>query len=183
MSRRPIISRCSISRASRSRRTSRRAVELLRSAADAGSPEAQYALATLYKEGSGVPKDPVAAAKLLAAAARSGNDAAQVEYAIALFNGTGVPKDESRRGRDVPQGRAQGQRRSRRTGSRASWRPAAACRPIRSAAIKWHTIAKAGGASDVWLENYMQSIKAADRTAGENAARLWLAHAQPRGRS
>jgi tripartite-type tricarboxylate transporter receptor subunit TctC len=49
-----------------------------------------------------------------------------------------------------------------------------------AAAVKWHTIAKASGASDVWLENYMQTIKEADRTAGENAARLWLAHAQPR---
>jgi TPR repeat protein len=47
------------------------------------------------------------------------------------------------------------------------------------AAVKWHTIAKAAGASDVWLENYMQTIKEADRTAGENAARLWLAHAHP----
>ena len=72
-----------------------RAAELLRRAADAGSPEAQYALATLYKEGNGVPKDPAAAAKLLAAAARSGNIAAEVEYAVALFNGTGISKDES----------------------------------------------------------------------------------------
>ena len=45
--------------------------------------------------------------------------------------------------------------------------------------MKWHTIAKAGGVSDVWLENYMQGIKEAERAAGENAARLWLAHAQP----
>jgi TPR repeat protein len=49
------------------------------------------------------------------------------------------------------------------------------------AATKWHTIAKAGGASDVWLENYLQSIKDSERAAGENAARLWLAHAAPRG--
>ena len=47
------------------------------------------------------------------------------------------------------------------------------------AATKWHTIAKAGGASDVWLENFMQRIKDNERAAGENAARLWLAHAKP----
>jgi TPR repeat protein len=47
------------------------------------------------------------------------------------------------------------------------------------AATKWHTIAKAGGASDVWLEEFMQRITDAERTAGENAARLWLAHAKP----
>jgi hypothetical protein len=155
-----------------------RAVELLRVAADAGSPEAQYALATLYKEGSGVTKDPVAAAKLLAAAARSGNDAAQVEYAIALFNGTGLPKDESAAAalfRKVAlKGNAIAQNRLARilaTGRGMPLDPAAA--------IKWHTIAKAGGASDVWLENYEQSVKEADRTAGLDAARLWLAHAQP----
>ena len=44
-----------------------------------------------------------------------------------------------------------------------------------------HTIAKAGGASDVWLEDFMRGLKDSDRAAGENAARLWLAHAAPRG--
>jgi TPR repeat protein len=47
------------------------------------------------------------------------------------------------------------------------------------AATKWHTIAKAGGASDVYLEKFVADIKANDRAAGENAARLWLAHAKP----
>jgi hypothetical protein len=31
----------------------------------------------------------------------------------------------------------------------------------------------------VWLEEFMQRIKDSERTAGENAARLWLAHARP----
>ena len=35
----------------------KRAAELFRAAADAGNSEAQYALATMYKEGRGVPKD------------------------------------------------------------------------------------------------------------------------------
>ena len=48
-----------------------------------------------------------------------------------------------------------------------------------AAAVKWHTIAKAGGTSDVWLEEFMRKIKDNERTAGENAARLWLAHAKP----
>ena len=155
------------------------AAELLRSAADAGSPEAQYALATLYKEGTGVPKDAAAAARLLAAAARSGNDAAQVEYAIALFNGAGVPKDENGAAalfrKIAAHGNTVAQNRLARILATGRGLPAD---PV--AAVKWHTIAKAGGASDVWLENYMQTIKDADRNAGENAARLWLAHAQPR---
>ena len=39
------------------------------------------------------------------------------------------------------------------------------------AATKWHTIAKADGASDVWLEDFMQRIKDTERAAGENRAR------------
>ena len=155
-----------------------RAAELLRGAADAGSPEAQYALATLYKEGNGIAKDPVAAAKLLGAAARSGNDAAQVEYAIALFNGTGIAKDENGAivlfRKAALKGNAVAQNRLARI--LATGRGVAAD-PV--AATKWHTIAKAGGASDIWLENFMQTIKPAERAAGENQARLWLAHAKP----
>jgi TPR repeat protein len=155
-----------------------RAAALLRGAADAGSPEAQYALATLYKEGNGVPKDPGAAAKLLAAATRGGNPAAEVEYAIALFNGSGVPKDEGAaaalfrkaalKGSPIAQNRLA---RILATGRGVPADPAAA--------VKWHTIAKAGGESDIFLENYMQKMKDSDRAAGENAARLWLAHARP----
>ena len=155
-----------------------RAAELMRSAADAGSPEAQYALATLYKEGNGVAKDPVAAARLLGAAARSGIVAAEVEYAIALFNGTGTAKDENAAAalfrKAAQKGNAVAQNRLARILATGRGLPAD---PI--AATKWHTIAKAGGASDIWLENYMQRIKDNERAAGENAARLWLAHAKP----
>jgi TPR repeat protein len=150
----------------------------MRIAADAGSPEAQYALATLHKEGSGVAKDPVAAARLLGAAARSGVVAAEVEYAIALFNGTGTSKDENAAAalfrKAAHKGNAVAQNRLARILATGRGLPAD---PI--AATKWHTIAKAGGASDIWLENYMQRIKDSERAAGENAARLWLAHAKP----
>ncbi len=155
-----------------------RAAELLRVAADAGSPEGQYALATLYKEGNGVPKDPAAAAKLLAAAARTGNVAAEVEYAIALFNGTGTGKDESGAAalfrKAALKGNAIAQNRLARILATGRGLPADA-----AAAAKWHTISKAGGVSDLWLEDWMQKIKETERASGENAARLWLAHAQP----
>ena len=95
MSSRPTISRCSISKASSFPQDFARAAELFRMAADAGNPEAQYALATFYKEGRGVTKDLNEAARLLGAAARAGHTDAEVEYAIALFNGTGVAKNES----------------------------------------------------------------------------------------
>ena len=121
-----------------------------------------------------------AAAKLLGTAARSGNDAAEVEYAIALFNGTGIAKDESAAAqifrKAALKGNAVAQNRFARILATGRGVPAD---PV--GATKWHTIAKAGGASDVWLENFMQTLKDSERAAGENAARLWLAHAAPRG--
>ena len=83
----------------------KRAAELLRVAADAGNPEAQYALATFYKEGTGVPKDVEKSVRLLQAAALADNVEAEVEYAIALYNGTGTPREPARRGGAVAQGR------------------------------------------------------------------------------
>ena len=61
--------------------------------ADAGNADAQYALATFYKEGRGVAKDLNEAARLLEAASLADHLEAQVEYAIALVNGTGVAKN------------------------------------------------------------------------------------------
>src|SRR4029077_12794194 len=114
------------------------------------------------------------------AASRSGNLAAEVEYAIALFNGTGIAKDESAAAamfrQAAQKGNAVAQNRSARIPPPGRGLPAD---PV--AATKWHTIAKAGGASDMWLEDFMRGLKDADRAAGENAARLWLAHAAPRG--
>ena len=101
-----MISACSTSKDSSFPQDFGRAAELFRAAANAGSPEAQYALATLYKDGRGVEKNDSEAARLLAAAALADNPDAQVEYAIALFNGTGVAKDEAARHHAVPQGRA-----------------------------------------------------------------------------
>ena len=58
MSSRPTILRCSISKARCCPQDFGRAAELMRMAAEAGNPQAQYALATFYKEGRGVKKDP-----------------------------------------------------------------------------------------------------------------------------
>ncbi len=117
---------------------------------------------------------------MLGTAARSGNDAAQIEYAIALFNGTGIAKDESAAAaifrKAALKGNAVAQNRFARILATGRGLPAD---PV--GATKWHTIAKAGGASDVWLEDFMRGLKDSERAAGENAARLWLAHAAPRG--
>jgi uncharacterized protein len=71
-----------------------RAAELLRTAAQAGLPEAQYALGTHYKQGRGVAKDMKEATRLWGLAALADNADAQVEFGIALFNGDGVTKNE-----------------------------------------------------------------------------------------
>jgi TPR repeat protein len=150
-----------------------RAAELFRSAAQLGNAEAQYALATLYKEGRGVPKDLAEAARLLAAASLADNTDAQVEYAIALFNGTGVAKNEhlaaillakaARKGSPIAQNRL--------ANILAAGRGA---NPNPVQAIKWHIIAKAGGVSDVPLDAFVQQQPPDIRAAGEKAAKPWV---------
>jgi hypothetical protein len=41
-------------------------------------------------------------------------------------------------------------------------------------ATKWHIVAKAGGISDTWLDEFVQKLTPAEREAGEKAARPWL---------
>jgi TPR repeat protein len=152
-----------------------RAAELFRKASDLGNPEAQYALATMYKDGRGVAKDMNEAVRLLAASAQASNLDATVEYAIAMFNGVGsIPKDEpgaaglflkaARRGSAIAQNRLA--------------RVLAAGRgvpvdPVQ--AIKWHIVAKAGGAGDLYLDDFVSKQKPEDRAAAEQAAKLWIA--------
>jgi len=150
-----------------------RAAELFRAAADGGNPEAQYALATLYKEGRGVSKDVAQAARLLAAASAADNTDAQVEYAIALFNGNGVARNEAlaaallqkaaRKGNAVAQNRLANVLAVGR-GLKAD--------PVE--AIKWHIVAKAGGISDIPLDLFVEKQTAEVRSAAEKAAKPWL---------
>jgi TPR repeat protein len=150
-----------------------RAAELLRSAAQAGSPEAQYALATLYKDGHGVEKSDTEAARWLALAAQADETDAQVEYAIALFNGTGVAKDEAaavvllkkaaRKGNPVAQNRL---------ANLLAIGRAITANPVE--AIKWHLVARAGGATDLKLDDFMQKQSADVRAAAEKAAQPWI---------
>jgi TPR repeat protein len=152
---------------------------LFRGAAQQGNSEAQYALATLYKDGKGVEQDPVEAARLLAAAAIAENPDAEVEYAIALFNGTGVTKDETKaavlfrkaalRGSPIAQNRLA---RLLSVGHGAAANP--------TEAIKWHLIAKAGGNGDPSLDQFAAHQPAQVRAAAEKAARPWLAVLPPK---
>jgi TPR repeat protein len=142
-------------------------------AADAGNAEAQYALATFYKEGTGVPKDLEKAVRLLQLASLAENVDAEVEYAIALFNGTGTPKNE-----------ALGVLLLRRAAKQNS--PIAQNRlahvlitglgtPVDKAeALKWHLVAKTAGKGDPGLDEKFAQLSPDDRAKGELAAKRWL---------
>jgi TPR repeat protein len=146
---------------------------LFRGAAEAGSPEAQYALATLYKEGRGVAKDAREAARWMGTAAAADYTDAQVEYAIALFNGNGVGKDEAGAAalllRAARKGSPIAQNRLAQVFASGRGLPAD---PVE--AIKWHIVSKAGGASDLKLDEFMLQQKPDIRAAGEKAAQSWV---------
>ena len=70
----------------------------------------------------------------------------------------------------------------RKTASRAFSRPVVALPADPAAATKWHTIAKASGVSDVWLEDFMQRHQGRRaRRRRERRAALARACAKPAG--
>jgi hypothetical protein len=150
-----------------------RSAELLRIAADAGNPEAQYALATFYKEGTGVPKDLERAARLLQAASLAGNVDAEVEYAIALFNGTGTSKNEPAAiallRKAAKQSNPIAQNRLARVLASGQGAPV-----DRVEALKWHTIAKTAGKGDPELDETLSKLSPEERARAEAAVRKWL---------
>jgi TPR repeat protein len=152
----------------------------MRRAADAGNPQAQYALATLYKEGHGVPKNPEEAARLLALAARADYTDAEIEYGIALFNGTGIPKNESAAAAFLLKAARKG---SAPAQSRVAFMYATG-RGIKADPVeagRWHLIALAGGVNDQFLEDFMRKMKPLDRSMAENKAKPWIARMTPLG--
>lgn len=68
------------------------AVTKVADAAVAGDAESQYALAQMYGSGSGVPRDPAAAALWLQKAANQGHANAQFSLGTSYLLGDGVPK-------------------------------------------------------------------------------------------
>ena len=145
----------------------------VKTAAQAGSPEAQYALATLYKEGRGVPKDMVEVVRLLAAASSADNTDAQVEYAIALYNGTGTPKNE-------PAAVALLRKAARQNSPIAQNRLARVLVTGQGApmdkieGLKWHLVAKTAGKGDLQLDEALSQATPEEREKAQAAARKWL---------
>ena len=151
----------------------KRSAELLRIAADAGNPEAQYALATFYKEGTGVPKDIDKAVRLLQAASLADNVDAEVEYAIALYNGSGTPKNQ-------PAAVALLRKAARQNSPIAQNRLARVLVSGQGAPVdkveglKWHIVAKTAGKGDPELDEELANLSADDRAAAQAAARKWI---------
>jgi len=121
-----------------------------------------------------VPQNPQEATRLMAAAAQADLLDAEVEYAIALFNGTGIQKDEAASAALFRKAAMQGSPIAQNRLARvyAFGRGVRAADPVQ--AIKWHLISKAGGNSDIQLDDYMQQQSPETRAAGEKAAKPWV---------
>jgi len=128
-----------------------------------------------------VAKDMREAAKLWAASALADDTDAQVEYAIALFNGDGVGKDETAAAalfrKAALRGSAIAQDRLARILAEGRGAPK---NPVE--AVKWRLISKAGGETDLKLDDFVNALDADTRSAGEKAAKPWLeALKRPKG--
>jgi hypothetical protein len=146
---------------------------LLRVAADAGNPEAQYALATFYKDGTAVPKDVEKAVRLLQAAALADNVEAEVEYAIAMYNGTGTPRNQPAA---VALLRKAAKQNNPIAQNRLAWVLAGGQgAPVdKVEALKWHIVAKTAGKGDPGLDDAFADMSPADRAKAEAEAKQWL---------
>ena len=70
-----------------------RAAAILQRAAEAGNPDAQYELASLYRSGRGVPQDDALAFRWMKAAAEKGHQKAQFNLGRMLLTGRGAALD------------------------------------------------------------------------------------------
>ncbi|MDE2064973.1 MAG: sel1 repeat family protein, partial [Bradyrhizobium sp.] len=135
--------------------------------------EAEYALATFYKEGTGVPKDLEKAGRLLQAATIAGNIDAEVEYAIALFNGSGMPKNEAAAvellRKAARQNNPIAQNRLARVLASGNGAPV-----DKVEALKWHTIAKTAGKGDPELDEMLSTMSPQDKAKAAAAVHKWF---------
>ena len=147
--------------------------EDFRRSADLGFPDAAYALALLYREGKGVPKDHGQAAQWLKRAAEENYLAAEVEYGIALFNGDGMPADE-------PGGAKWLLRAANRNNAIAQDRVARmffagrGLKQDRVEGAKWAILAAAAGLHDNWLDNQANQLTPDERKKTEQAIKIFL---------
>ena len=139
--------RRSISRAKASSRTTRRAAELYRAAAEQGDAPAQDMLSWMLLEGEVVAPDYAEARRLAQLAAAQGIAASMTRLGMIFHNALGVERDALAAARLVAQG---ARRAAMPTGRRCSAPPtisAAASRAIAVAAFAWLMRARDGGST------------------------------------
>lgn len=145
------------------------AVERFRKAAEQGYADSQYNLGVLYAEGKGVEQNKIKAGEWFAKAAIKGHPDAALDYGIMVFRGDGVKKDEkvgaewllvsAKRGNPVAQNRVA---RLYATGRVFPLDPAEA--------MKWHILARQGGRSDAWLDDFTAKLPEETQKDGETRA-------------
>jgi len=148
----------------------REVVRWLRQAVDADIPAAQYELAAIYREGTGVDADAARATALLHRAARNGHVPAMLEYGIAVFNGAGVAPDEARAASWLRRAAWHGDARARNRLALlyASGRGVEADQ-VEAAA--WHLLAASQGFDDERLDAALRDLSQEERARAEALAR------------
>lgn len=147
-----------------------RAVDLLRTAAEAEISDAQHALGVLHLRGRGVPRDLGEAARWFRRAADNGNAAGEVEYAILLFNGApGVKADETGAARYFWRAAAKGNAIAQNRLARLYVAGRGVGKnPVEAAA--WHLAAAGQGLADAWLDQALKDLPNDQRARAERLA-------------
>lgn len=151
----------------------RTAAELFRKSMDAGNVEAIYALALLYKDGSGVPQDLAKSVELMRQAADEKLVPAMVDYAIARFNGKGVEKNEEDAAKYFIKAASLNNPIAQNRLARL-YVVGRGVKPDLVEAMKWHVLARANGLPDEWLEERLRTLSQAQKTAVEEAIQRFL---------
>lgn len=147
----------------------RRAVELIRVAAESEIPDAQHALGVLHLRGRGVARDSREAAHWFLRAAENGNTAGEVEYAILLFNGDGVTADERLAARYFRRAAGRGNAIAQNRLARLYAVGRGVPKNLVEAAA-WHLLAAHRGLSDSWLDQTLKSLTGEERARAEKLA-------------
>lgn len=146
-----------------------KAVALLRTASDAELGDAQYALASLYRQGRGVERSDDNAADLMRRAAANGSLAGEVELAIMTFNGEGTGRDEEAAARlferAATRGNAIAQNRLARILSQGRGLPR---NPVEAAG--WHLAAKTQGRGDPELDAVFANLTPDEKIRAQRLA-------------
>lgn len=148
------------------------AAELMKEAADAELPEAQYDYGSMLIEGAGVAPNPAEGARYIGLAAEQNLVPAQVDYATLLYLGQGVDKDVAAAatwyGRAAEAGNAVAQNRYAKllaVGEGVTLN-------LEDAAM-WRALARRQGLSDPSLDRLLVSIPEDELARAEERARFW----------